>query len=325
MQWQWIRRKGWLTALALAWLTAIAGCAATPHGVRITDPNRMFPKDTIIHTETGESVDFQAMMADLFETRITYIGESHTDPIHHRAQLDIIKSLYEQDPRLAIGMEMFDRTYQPILDQWSRGELDENQFLEKSHWYANWKYDYALYRDLLEFARENHIRLIGLNIPFHIPAKIATGGIDNLSAEDRRHLPDAINTSNADHRAFVKQIHAFHSMRGRENFEYFYEAQCAWDEAMAEAVVETIGPDRLVVLAGRGHIQGGFGIPGRAFSRNALPYRTILLAPIGTATDRSAADYIWTTPAGRPGTDSDHRMPFFRTFPKGSPPNSTTY
>ena len=81
-------------------------------------------------------------------------------------------------------MEMFDHTYQDVLDMWSAGELDQKDFLKKSHWYANWRFDFSLYREILEFIKENHIRLVALNIPSHIPPKIREGGIDNLREDE---------------------------------------------------------------------------------------------------------------------------------------------
>ena len=120
-------------------------------------------------------------MADIKEARFVYIGEIHTAKSHHDIQLKIIKELYSYNPNIAVGMEMFDRTYQQILNEWTEGSLDRKTFINKTHWYANWKYDFDLYIDILEFLKANKIRIVGLNMPFHIPPKIATGGIESLS------------------------------------------------------------------------------------------------------------------------------------------------
>ena len=202
----------------------------------------------------------------------------------------------KQQPHLAIGLEMFDHTYQPVLDQWSAGELAEATFLEKTHWYANWRFDFGLYRDILEYAKEKGLRVIALNLPFHIPGKISVGGIDSLSDADRRHLPETIDTTDADHRAYVAEIFKMHAIRGRENFAYFYEAQCTWEDTMAAAIAENMGSGKMVVLAGNGHIIQKFGIPNRSFARTHAPFKTIYLAPVGGEAELAWADYLWVTP-----------------------------
>ena len=266
-------------------------------------------RDTMYRSDTQSVITKDQWIADLTPIRVIYIGESHTNPSHHAIQLDVIRALAASGSPLIIGMEMFDHTYQAVLDRWSAGALDEAQFLQLTHWYANWRYDYALYRDILEYAKENRIRVVALNVPFHIPAKISVGGIDSLSADERRHLPETIDTSDADHRAYVENIFKMHSIRGRENFDFFYQAQCTWEDAMAEAIADNLGSGKMVVLAGNGHITRKFGIPNRAFARNRVPFKTVYLAPVGNDVDPAWADYIWAT--------DDPPMPRMSMKPKG--------
>ena len=113
------------------------------------------------------------MIADLSKVEIVYIGEVHTDRYHHDIQLKIIKALMENHIDLKVGMEMFDKTYQGVLNEWSAGELDETAFLEKTHWYAEWNFDYSLYKNLMELFKEKKIKITALNIPSYIPPRIA--------------------------------------------------------------------------------------------------------------------------------------------------------
>ena len=53
------------------------------------------------------------------------IGESHDNELHHRVQLQIIKALFARDERLGVGLEMFQRPYQGVLDRYLRGDLAE--------------------------------------------------------------------------------------------------------------------------------------------------------------------------------------------------------
>ena len=95
-----------------------------------------------ISAKTGETLSFEELMSDLNRVRIIYIGERHNDPVHHTVQLKLIKALYKKHHNIAVGMEAFDRSYRKILDQWTAGSLDEQSFIEKSHWYANWRFDF---------------------------------------------------------------------------------------------------------------------------------------------------------------------------------------
>jgi uncharacterized iron-regulated protein len=288
----------WPLLLAVAVLFGLfaGGCAVTPKTLSIKDNPTRLMENTILKTATLSAVSQEQLIADLADARVVYVGESHTNPAHHAIQLEVIKALAETTANLSIGMEMFDHTYQPVLDQWTAGNLDQATFIEKTHWYANWRFDFGLYRDILEYAKEKGLRIIGLNVPFYIPSRIRVGGLDSLSKTDRKHLPDIIDTTNPDHRAYLEEIFNLHAFSGRDKFEFFYEAQCTWEDAMADAVAENLGSGKMVVLAGNGHIIRKFGIPNRAFARSHVPFRTVYLAPVGIEAERSWADYLWVTP-----------------------------
>ncbi len=273
-----------------------SGCTPMPKGALIKDSKRTYPPGSIVSGASGQPVTFDTMIQDLSGVRIVFIGESHTDAAHHAVQLKILKALYPRVKGLQVGMEMFDAPYQTVLDAWTSGKLDEKTFLEKTHWYANWRYDFALYRDILEFIRDNRIPLYGLNIPFHLPAKIAIGGIESLSPEEKQHLPRSIDTSNAAHRAYVEKIFQNHRLPGRHNFDYFYLAQCVWEDAMAEQAVAHLNGKFMVVLAGNGHIIRKFGLPDRVLQRTRLPFKTVYPVASGDTAELSYGDYLWITP-----------------------------
>ena len=88
-----------------------------------------------------------------------------------------------------------------------------------------------------------------------------------------------------------------HRLKGRENFEYFYAAQCTWEDTMAETIAGNLNHRKMIVLAGNGHIVRKFGIPNRVFSRTRAPFKTLYLAPVGSTVELSYGDYIWITGA----------------------------
>lgn len=279
-------------------LTAfLSGCAVAPtKKVTIQDMDLSFEESVIISTKLARPVSFEALAADLNNCRIIYVGEQHTNASHHKIQLEVMQAIFKKHSNMAVGMEMFDHTYQDILDQWSTGELDSDAFLRKVHWYANWRYEFSLYSDIMNFIKQNHIRLVALNIPFHIPRKIRVGGIENLREDEKKHLPREIDSSNKDHREYVSEVFRHHQFEGKVNFEDFYMAQSVWEDAMAEMISQHLNDDVMVVLAGNGHIQFKYGIPDRAFKRSGASFRTIYLAQVGEEVELDIADYIWITP-----------------------------
>jgi len=192
---------------------------------------------------------------------------------------------------------MFDHSYQDVLDQWSAGKLDQGDFLKKVHWYANWRYDFTLYKDILDFIKDKRLRLVGLNIPNHIPPKIREGGIESLRDDEKKHLPQENDLSNTGHRDYLQKVFEAHRhhFSGEVDFENFYAAQSVWEDTMAEAIAENLNNDVMVVLVGNGHIQFKYGIPDRAFKQTGAAFKTIYTASTGTEVELDIADYIWVT------------------------------
>ncbi|MGD9042221.1 MAG: ChaN family lipoprotein [Desulfobacterales bacterium] len=286
-----------LLFIGIAVLSLFWGCAVKSDTVLIKDTSNAFEAGTIISTKTGKSVTFDELIADISSSQIIFVGEKHTNASHHEIQLKIIEACFKNHHSMKVGMEMVDRSYQPVLNLWSAGLLGEEDFLRKVHWYANWRWDFALYRDIFLFIKENRIKIVALNLPFHIPARIRVGGIDNLAADDKYYLPKEIDTSNTAHRNYAQEVFNRHQFRSNVRFDDFYMAQCVWDEVMAESIASNLGNNKIVVLAGNGHIQYKYGIPDRTFRRTGSPFRTIYLASVGEAIELGVADYIWITPA----------------------------
>ena len=282
--------------VGLAALIFIGGCAAESKTVKIKDTSTTIKAGTIISGNSGKAVGFDEMMADLDNHQMIFVGEKHAIQSHHANQLEIIQAVFKNYPSMLVGMEMFDRSYQPVLDLWSAGLLDEETFLRKVQWYANWRYDFTLYRDILLFIKNNKIKIVALNIPNYIASRIRAGGIENLSDADKSYLPKEIDTQNEAYRDYVEKAFDQHQFHGNAKFDDFYMTQCVWDEVMAESVATNLGNKKIVVLAGNGHIQHKYGIPDRAFRRTGIPFRTIYQASAGDEIELSVADYIWITP-----------------------------
>jgi aminopeptidase N len=213
------------------------------------------------------------VMDRIADKRIIYVGEKHDLFAHHLAQLEVIRVLHGRGRKVAIGMEMFERSYQPVLDSYIAAEIDEKTFLKKTEYFKRWSYDYNLYRPILLFARVNRIPVIALNQKKEIVAKVFRSGLESLSEDERALVPREMDFSDNAYKDRLRSIFHAHDAADKDNFNRFIQAQIVWDETMAHSIAEflTAHPDHQVVaLTGAGHVEFGSGIPARAARRTAL-------------------------------------------------------
>jgi aminopeptidase N len=226
--------------------------------------------------------------------KIIYVGEIHNRFEDHRAEFNVIRALHKKNSRIAIGMEMFQKPFQQILDDYIAGKIDEREFLKKSEYFKRWSFDYTLYREILLYAREYKIPVIALNIRGEVVSKVAKSGLLSLSKEELKDVPEDMNLSDSPYRKRLKEFYGLHQEEAPAmNFDFFYEAQVLWDESMAHNLNDFMQkhPDlQVVVLAGGGHLAYGSGIPDRAYRLNKQDY-SIVLNSIGD-TEKEIADYL---------------------------------
>jgi hypothetical protein len=175
-------------------------------------------------------------------------------------------------------MEMLTRAEQPVLDRWVAGEFSEKEFLKAADWYTVWSLDFAYYRDLLHFAREQKIPVVGLNAEKALVRAVSQRDLAELDPAERDRLPE-MDMSDPYQTAMVEAVFGGHS-GGTNQLAGFQRVQTLWDETMAESVVRHLQSfphdnQRMVVLAGSHHIRYGFGIPRRVFRRLPVSYALI--------------------------------------------------
>jgi len=248
----------------------------------------------IIRVRDGQYTSLSEMVEEISSARAIFIGEQHDKPAHHKTQLDVIKALYGKGYPLAIGLEMFRKEDQDVLDAWVSGRMPEEDFVPI--FVENWGYGWDLYRDIFLFAREKKISLVGLNIPLEITRKVGQTGFLSLTDEERKQLPPGI-TCELDQRYMDQliQVFRFKVTHGR-SFDYFCEAQVLWDQAMAWYLSQYMhdNPDRtVVVLAGSIHAWK-FGIP-RQWQRYTSEEQKVIMTDLPVPRDQinvDEADYL---------------------------------
>ena len=228
----------------------------------------------ILHTATGHFVSQQQLHSSLNHFPLVYVGEVHDNPASHRLQLEILTAMQQRHPgRVSLGMEMFNDEQQAALDKWVAGELSEKEFLRESRWYENWGSDFELYRELLEYCRDQGIPVIGLNVTKALGRKVSMTPLDELDEATRAQLPE-MDMNDPYQQAMIEEIFGAHGA-GATMLDSFKRRQTLWDETMAASVADYMrdrADHRMLVVAGGWHVSYGFGIPRRVHRRLPLPY-----------------------------------------------------
>ncbi len=290
-----IKFLAWAIALLLFWSPSVLAQTASPC--------------------LGTEVNQQAVLTDLAQAKVVYLGETHDDVADHQGQLQIIRALYQQNQqhpskRMAIALEMFQRPYQPILDQYLAGNITESELQQQSEYDQRWGFPWEYYAPILRFAKAHQLPLIALNVPTEITRKVAREGLESLTPADRQWIPpeSEIQTNNAAYRQMVQavyeQIHQGRSVSS--SFDRFFLAQVLWDETMAQQIADFLQAQpnhQVMVLAGDGHLVYGYGIPSRVARRlDGVIQRSVIINPdeemkseelISSSHPQGIANYFW--------------------------------
>lgn len=251
----------------------------------------------IFRLRDAGTVSTDQLVASLRSARVIFFGERHGSAEDHVAQRTVIQALHESGVSLAVGMEMFQREAQPDLDRWVAGALGERALraVYGKHWDARL---YEQYNDILLYARQERIPLVGLNVGSDIIGQVSRGGFGSLSEEQRRELGvDSCDVSER-YEGILRRVTGGKEL-GAGAFSNFCQAQIAWDAAMARTIAEYLraNQDRtLLVMCGTFHAWR-HGIPGRLAELTDAPVKIVL--PAGDDTVRKYdilledADYVW--------------------------------
>jgi uncharacterized iron-regulated protein len=271
---------GFRTPLLLALLMVVlAATASGAHTLRLADK---------------QEITLAEMVADLRRAQVVLLGETHDNPRHHQAQLQLVKALVEAGAKVTLGLEMFRADSQPALDQWVAGRLNLADFRRIAR--DNWG-NSELYEQIYLFARERRIPLRGLNIPRRISRQVLAQGFASLPKEMLAELPEVQCVVTPAYRRFIGRALNKHQRSGLD-FSNFCEAQLLWDTVMAKNLHDYLvkNPDRLlVVLTGSGHAWK-HAIPAQLDRLGASDWRVVLPEVPGASERRwlsaDDADYL---------------------------------
>ena len=211
----------------------------------------------------NQQISFPELMQRLQPRQVVFVGETHDRYDHHINQLLILRSLHRQNPKLGIGVEWFQQSFQPVLNHYLAGKISEDELLKQTDYYNRWRYDFRMLRPILEYAKAHQLPVIALNAPAEITSKVGMYGLDSLSKAERAQLPAQITPAEGSYLNKLRQVFADHA-HGHGQFENFAMVQRIWDETMAANIVrflQTHDHTRMVVFAGSGHVSSKAAIP----------------------------------------------------------------
>jgi uncharacterized iron-regulated protein len=279
-----------LTSAAITAACVLTGCVNSGLALpKVGGPIPVSPP----HEETAAE---RAYWDQLAPARIIYIGETHTSNSDHEYQLDVLKGLKARGVNFTVAWEMFDFTQQPVLDAWNAHHLTTDGMLEKTDFQPHWGAYSVMYEKILRWTQAEGIASFALNAPGPLSHKLAQGMA--LTPEDTAELPTGFRPLNGGYEHFAEQMaQAPHPGANPENF---YKAQLLWDQTMASRIVDFVNmhPEgKLVVLIGRGHVDGGFGVPAFVSQKTDAPQ--LVVYPGGTGeSSRSHGAIAWRTDRG---------------------------
>ncbi|MFE4105747.1 ChaN family lipoprotein [Almyronema epifaneia] len=291
--------RGWIAVLVV-WLvmTPPAIAQALPFLIEV---------EARIETAAGEPYAADSFVAELAAAEVVYLGETHTRAADHLAELAILTALYQANPHLALGLEMFQRPFQPVLDRYLAGEIDAATLRQQSEYDSRWHYPWQYYAPILHFAQTHQIPLVALTAPAEVTERVALKGPQALQPDDLRYVPAAADWELGPPpyrqlmQALYKEIHQ--GLGAAQGFDRFFTVQILWDETMAAAIAQFYQTHHrpVLVLAGQGHLVYNFGIPDRVQRRlgSDIQQQTVLLNPatdLAVETERAIADFLWHTP-----------------------------
>jgi uncharacterized iron-regulated protein len=211
-------------------------------------------------TASGESQD-DMFWKSVLRADVVYVGETHNDAADHRYESELIYALLQRKVQFAIGWEMFDETQQSAIDAWASHSISLNEMLARTDFRRRWGIYSRAYVQILKLAEGAGVRNLALNASPELVHKVAEGR--PLSPKERAAMPAGFKTSENAYEYFLTMM-GNHPGINEFDMRCYFNAQNVWDQTMATHILQfkMHNPTtRLVVIAGRGHVSGGFGIP----------------------------------------------------------------
>jgi uncharacterized iron-regulated protein len=285
----YLKSKKSLVAIIMA--LAVHAVAARAQAASAAPVPAGYVANRVYDTHGKRFIDFEAMLADVTNADVLFLGEQHDDSSSHRLEAAALAGLARRRSNVVLAMEMFERDVQSSLDSYLAGRITEADFLAASRPWPRYATDY---RPLVEFARAYKWPVIASDVPRRLASLVSARGLkptlDSLSTTDRAYAARDILCPHDDYfRRFTKTMGDMPSHKGSATeesaadkaatIERIYLAQCIKDETMSESIATafTVAPPRALVVHVNGAFHSDYGLGTAERVKRRLPGRRVVV------------------------------------------------
>lgn len=212
----------------------------------------------LIYNRNGNVVSYQSLKVQSANSDLVFFGELHNNAIAHWLQIELLQDLASDTIRsTSVGMEMFETDQQLLIDEYFAGLISQSSFENEARLWNNYSTDY---KPVLEFAKENDLKLIATNIPRRYASAVYSGGLEvleELSEEAKQWmmpLPVEVDTDLPGYQSMLEMAQG----HGGMNIVY---AQAVKDATMAHFILTNLEENsRILHLNGSYHSNDYEGI-----------------------------------------------------------------
>jgi uncharacterized iron-regulated protein len=213
----------------------------------------------LLYSQDGEVISYSALIELVKQNDLIFFGELHNNTIAHWLQLEMVRDLANAESRrnTIIGMEMFEADQQVLIDEYFGGQISQNSFENEARLWNNYPTDY---KPIVEFAKENGLRLAATNIPRRYASSVYMNGLEALeelsfaAQQWIAPLPVEVDKELPGYKNIAEAAHG----HGGDNLIY---AQAIKDATMAHFILLNMrADDRMIHLNGSYHSNNWEGI-----------------------------------------------------------------
>lgn len=200
---------------------------------------------------------------------VIVLGERHGTQPDLRRATRVAGALSRKAP-VTVALEAIDRSQQELVDAYERGEFTAKDLPDRLRWEESWGFAWGPYRKLVS---STSWTVLGAGLPLG-PAP------DDAPLD----IPD-------DYASFLADMMSEHGEMPAEMQSRFARSMTWRDYGIAQAAIEGwSGDGYLVIVTGRGHVEGGLGVEYQLRHMTDRPVDAFVLASGGPCYD---GDRVW--------------------------------
>jgi len=181
----------------------------------------------------GNKITYAKLILESQISDIVLFGEHHDNSVAHWLELELTKDLSEIKP-IILGAEMLEADNQKALNQYLKGEIDQQKLDSIARLWPNYQTDY---KPIVDFAKDNAIPVIATNIPRRYASLVYKQGFESLNKlpeQEKAWIAELPIFYDPNRPVYLKMV----SESGGHGGENFPKAQAIKDATMAYFILK---------------------------------------------------------------------------------------